>query len=222
MALKAGYYGLKNSIIAILEKLASDMSGAVIVKSVGDGLDISEEGELSAEIKSIGDGLSLSEEGELSAEIKSVGDGLSLSENGVLSSDGLLLTSAEKKVGKLGLADLYEKTFTFKSTDLQDSTISASVIKGSFILDVPAFDRIWIDFGNSYYFNGAASPAPKALSLNYYAGDGTKYTRANIQQRSSSYDGKPYVYFDSNYAESVYDNISDLEWVFTVKYTKSV
>lgn len=182
MALKAGYYGLKKSIADVLKKLASDMSGAVIVKSVGDGLSISEEGELS--------------------------------------SDGILLTSTEKKVGKLGLADLYEKTFTFKSTDLQESTISDSVIKGGFILDVPEFDRIWIDFGNSYYFNGASTPAPKALSLNYLTANGTNYTRTNLQQRSSSYDGKPFVYFESNYAQDVYDSISDLEWLFTVKYTK--
>lgn len=183
MALRAGYYGIKKSVARILEKLASDMAGAVIIKSVGDGLSISEEG--------------------------------------VLSSDGISLTSTEKKVGKIGNVDLYEKTFTFKSTDLQDATISASVIKGAFILDVHAFDRIWIDYGNSYYYNGASTPAPKSLALNYYAGDGTKYTRTNLQQRSTSYEGKPFVYFDSTYAESVYDNVTDLEWLFTVKYTKA-
>lgn len=71
MALRAGYYGLKNSVKKALEKLASDMAGAKIIKSVGDGLSLSDQGALTANIKSIGDGLDLSEQGSLSVDIDS-------------------------------------------------------------------------------------------------------------------------------------------------------
>lgn len=50
MALRAGYYGLKNSVKRTLEKLASDMAGAKIIKSVGNGLTLSDQGVLSAKI----------------------------------------------------------------------------------------------------------------------------------------------------------------------------
>lgn len=50
MALRAGYYGLKNSVKRTLEKLASDMAGAKIIKSIGDGLSLSDQGSLAASI----------------------------------------------------------------------------------------------------------------------------------------------------------------------------
>lgn len=50
MALRAGYYGLKNSVKRTLEKLASDMAGAKAIKSVGDGLSLSDQGALAANI----------------------------------------------------------------------------------------------------------------------------------------------------------------------------
>lgn len=184
MALRAGYYGLKNSVKKTLEKLAADMVGAKIIKSVGAGLTLSDAGELS--------------------------------------SNGLIISTSEQKIGKLGNDDLYQKSFIAKSTDLADATISESVIKGALVLDIPTFNRLWLDESNSYFFNGASTPAPKALSLNYYSGTSdTKYTRTNIQQRSNMYDGKPFVYIDSTYANTIYDNISDVEWLFTVKYTKA-
>lgn len=52
MALRAGYYGLKNSVKKTLEKLASDLAGAKIIKSVGDGLSLSDQGALAANIDS--------------------------------------------------------------------------------------------------------------------------------------------------------------------------
>lgn len=52
MALRAGYYGLKNSVKRTLEKLASDMAGAKAIKNVGDGLSLSDQGALSANIDS--------------------------------------------------------------------------------------------------------------------------------------------------------------------------
>lgn len=50
MALRSGYYGLKNSVKRTLEKLASDMSGAKIIKTIGDGLSLSAQGALAANI----------------------------------------------------------------------------------------------------------------------------------------------------------------------------
>lgn len=50
MALRSGYYGLKNSVKRTLEKLASDMSGAKIIKTIGDGLSLSAQGSLAASI----------------------------------------------------------------------------------------------------------------------------------------------------------------------------
>lgn len=203
MALKAGYIGIKNPFKRALEKLVNDMSGAKIIKSIGAGL-------------------SLSDDGALTADIKSVGDYLTLSEAGELSGNGLTISTSEQKIGKLGNDDLYQKSFIVKSTDLEDATLSADVIKGAFVLDIPAFNRLWLDESNSYFFNGASTPAPKALSLNYYSGTvDTKYTRTNIQQRSTMYDGKPFVYIDSTYANTIFSNISDVEWLFTVKYTKA-
>lgn len=46
MALKAGYYGIKKVLIDKINSLA----GAVVIKSIGDGLDLSESGELSSTI----------------------------------------------------------------------------------------------------------------------------------------------------------------------------
>ena len=65
MALKAGYKGIKKSVLETLMSLA----GSVVIKSIGDGLTLSEAGELSANVNDVGDGLTLSEAGELSADI---------------------------------------------------------------------------------------------------------------------------------------------------------
>ena len=46
MALKAGYYGIKKVLIDKINSLA----GAVVIKSIGDGLDLSETGELSSTV----------------------------------------------------------------------------------------------------------------------------------------------------------------------------
>lgn len=47
MALRSGYYGLKNSVKKALEKLAADTAGMKIIKSFGDGLSLSNAGKLS-------------------------------------------------------------------------------------------------------------------------------------------------------------------------------
>lgn len=46
MALRAGYYGLKNVTKKALEKLVSDVAGMKIIKSFGDGLNLTNAGKL--------------------------------------------------------------------------------------------------------------------------------------------------------------------------------
>lgn len=46
MALKAGYYGIKKSMLGVIRSLA----GAEVIKSIGDGLDLTSDGNLSVDI----------------------------------------------------------------------------------------------------------------------------------------------------------------------------
>lgn len=66
MALRAGYYGLKNSVKRSLEKLASDLSGAKIIKTISNGLTLSDAGALSCKIDS--GTMEFTEAGELKAK----------------------------------------------------------------------------------------------------------------------------------------------------------
>lgn len=75
MALRSGYYGLKNATKKILEKLATDTAGMKIIKSFGDGLSLSNAGKLSVTAATaskmggfkVGNGLSM-EDGVLSVD----------------------------------------------------------------------------------------------------------------------------------------------------------
>lgn len=58
MALKAGYYGVKKSLIGAINSLLS----AKIIKSIGDGLDLTPEGELGVKV---GENLEVDEDGNL-------------------------------------------------------------------------------------------------------------------------------------------------------------
>lgn len=76
MALKAGYKGLKDAFKRKLDELLIDTAGMKIVKTIGDGLDLSDEGELKVLPASdtdlggvmVGDGLSVDEDGTLSLD----------------------------------------------------------------------------------------------------------------------------------------------------------
>lgn len=84
MALRSGYYGLKNATKKILEKLAVDTAGMKIIKSFGDGLSLSNAGKLSVTAATaskmggfkVGNGLSMVD-GVLSADngFELLGDG---------------------------------------------------------------------------------------------------------------------------------------------------
>lgn len=69
MALRSGYYGLKNSVKRSLEKLASDLSGAKIIKTISNGLTLSDAGALSCSIDS--GTMEFTEEGALKAKQQS-------------------------------------------------------------------------------------------------------------------------------------------------------
>ena len=72
MALRAGYYGLKNTVKKKLEKLAADTSGMKIIKTIGDGLNLTKAGKLN---------VTAATDSKLGGVI--VGSGLSI-DNGVL------------------------------------------------------------------------------------------------------------------------------------------
>lgn len=205
MSLRAGYKGIKSSI-------AAGISGVVVKFS--DAL----------AIKSIGSGLSLSQAGALSADVKSIGSGLALSETGTLS-EYHTFSSTEKLIGKLGNDDLYEKTFVFTTDDFEDNdtkVVSDSAIKGQFVLDIGDPKQFWIDYGNSFMWNDHDTPAPASMALNFYSGgDGSQFTRCNCQRRQSVLDGAPFIYFENTYAPTIYSNISDVSWIFTIRYTKN-
>lgn len=79
MALRAGYYGLKNSVKRTLEKLASDIAGMKIIKSFGEGLNLTDAGKLNLTAATadklggvkVGSGL-LIDEGVLSTSAESI------------------------------------------------------------------------------------------------------------------------------------------------------
>lgn len=52
MALRSGYYGLKNATVKAVQKLLSDTSGAKIIKTIGNGLKLTSAGTLSCDIDS--------------------------------------------------------------------------------------------------------------------------------------------------------------------------
>ena len=81
MALRAGYYGLKNTVKKKLEKLAADTSGMKIIKTIGDGLNLTNAGKLNVTAATA----------DKLGGIK-VGSGLEIA-NGVLSATGSDLTS---------------------------------------------------------------------------------------------------------------------------------
>lgn len=105
MALRSGYYGLKNVTKKILEKLAADTEGMKIIKSFGDGLSLSDSGELDMTAGSA------SKIGGFK-----VGDNLEVDENGALNctvdGGGIVLSTTEHPVGTYNGKVLYEKTVT--------------------------------------------------------------------------------------------------------------
>lgn len=82
MALRAGYIGLKKGIAAGISDLISKSSGAKWIKSFGDGLNLSDAGELDLEAASaskiggvkVGEGLEITEAGVLNVTVSGGAD----------------------------------------------------------------------------------------------------------------------------------------------------
>lgn len=172
MALRAGYYGLKNSVKRTLEKLAADMAGAKIIKTIGTGLTLSNAGKLDVEAATdtklggiiVGTGLSASE-GTLNVTQASadslggikVGDNLSIDENGVLSASGGSSTSystTEYDTGKVWIngKHIYGKYYDFSNNKVTLSgqgTEIVSKISNMSDIDQPIEGRIFRDPADS-------------------------------------------------------------------------
>lgn len=108
MALKAGYKGLKDAFKFKLEKLIADTAGMKIVKTIGNGLSLSDAGTLDVTAAS----------DSALGGIK-VGDNLHIDEHGVLSASGggaqyVVNTEVDtgKKFGGKTIYGLYTKFFS--------------------------------------------------------------------------------------------------------------
>ena len=205
MALKAGYYGVKKSLIDLVKALAS----SVIVKDVGDGLEYDEEtGELSAEIKSIGDGLELDENGELAATGKST-------EYAVTEFD-----TGEKWINGGAIKG---KIYKVKANQLQESTVTSQIVKGHIYtdLDMSNYEAMWIDLAHSFIYANNRSDAPLSTPLEFYATNG--YVRINLQQVANKNDGNVTAYFDTTYAcPMLTDSTKDNYILVTILYAEKV
>ena len=112
MALKAGYKGVKNSLVSFIESLV----GSKVIKSIGDGLSLSDAGELELDI---GDGLEIDASDEL---VVKIGSGLAFDENGAIEVDstgGLDYSNTEQDTGLKWLdgRSIYQKTWSKTSID---------------------------------------------------------------------------------------------------------
>lgn len=108
MALRSGYYGLKKSAINALMSLASQTAGMKVIKSFGDGLNLTSAGKLN---------LTAATANKLGG-VK-VGDGLSI-EDGVLSVDG--------DIGGYTEDLLYgSTTITYPPAQLSDYTLAHDI-----------------------------------------------------------------------------------------------
>lgn len=109
MALKAGYQGLKINLIRKIEKLISDTSGMKVIKTIGDGLNLTSAGKLN---------VTAATSSKLGG-VK-VGEGLAI-DDGVLSctstGGGNVYSSTEVATGEKWYddSDIYTRTFIFES-----------------------------------------------------------------------------------------------------------
>lgn len=146
MALRAGYYGLKNSVKRTLEKLAADMAGAKIIKTIGTGLTLSDAGKLDVEAAT-----------DTKLGGVKVGDNLSIDENGVLSASGGSSTSystTEYDTGKVWIngKHIYGKYYDFSNNKVTLSgqgTEIVSKISNMSDIDQPIEGRIFRDPADS-------------------------------------------------------------------------
>lgn len=142
MALKAGYIGLKKGIAAGISDLISKSSGAKWIKSFGDGLDLSDAGELDLEAASA------SKIGGIK-----VGEGLEITENGVLNvtvSGGFDYSTSEFDTGQKWIdgKTIYGKVLT--GVTISKNAFGAAVDMGVVVDKVINFTVESLDAGGAY------------------------------------------------------------------------
>ena len=126
MALRSGYYGLKKSAISALSTLLSQTAGMKVIKSFGDGLNLTNAGKLN---------LTVATDSKLGG-VK-VGSGLSI-DDGVLSASAqsVNFSTTEQLTGQKWIdgKDIYVKTWYYENgVDISASTGSISIDDVSFI-----------------------------------------------------------------------------------------
>lgn len=146
MALKAGHQGIKNTLKLALEKLVADTAGMKIIKTIGDGLQLTDAGKLN--VKPATD--------TTIGGIK-VGDGLSI-DDGVLSFDGTGVSDYSTEEVDTGVKWIDGKPI-YRKTYFKDSSIPASNTSFDVISD---FDKL-IDY------SGGVKIGSNILSISFKA-----------------------------------------------------
>ena len=193
--------------------LALQTAGMKIIKSFGDGLNLTNAGKLN---------LTAATANKLGG-VK-VGDGLSI-DDGVLSADnvGTEYATIEFETGEKWLNGQPIKgiTFKLKANELHDATVSQSSVKGQIYTDfeLSNFEALWIDVSKSFIFLNTRTESPLATPVEYYSTSG--YIRANVQQQAAVNNGKITIYFDATYGTGVLSNVSgDNYIVVTLLYVE--
>lgn len=197
MALRAGYYGLKNSVKRSLEKMAVDISGMKIIKTIGNGLKLTNNGSLSVDVLS--DSLEF-KSGKL--VVKNSLDPENFVSSGQAWINGNYI---EEKLLKLNISGL------------EEADISSSAIKGHVYLDFgyDDYDAIWIDTSKSFLYCPHRIAAPLSTPIVYPVG--LTYVRANIQQRTAFNNGNVSIYVEITYNPDSFNNVYDNFIILSVK-----
>lgn len=152
MALRAGYIGIKKSWLGLINKLST----AKIIKSIGNGLELTSAGKLNVTAASasaiggikVGDGLSAGSGGKVSVSAATsediggikVGDGLTI-DDGVLSATASGFSRTNIFTGSVSTAGEVVLTSAISDNDLLEFVLTdASVYRASYM--VPAYTLI--------------------------------------------------------------------------------
>lgn len=210
MALKAGYNGVKKSV---LDKLLQ-MSGALIIKSLGTALSLSDAGEL--RVRNASD--------SHSGVVQPDGETTSIVEGKLVSKGGVSYSTLEQDTG-LKWVDgkkIYQKTYALAKSEFADVQSSSSLWSGYLYTDLDDYDSIWLDIGNSFILrNGPVTSTTYQLSLCLEQGDtgGIRTTIFDGDENRNA--GKPYVFLKVQYAHGIiYPNEQNPKFYITVRYTK--
>jgi len=132
----------------------------------------------------------------------------------------------ERVVGKLGNDTLYEKVFTFAYSDMQGGSQDATRVTGVFVLE-SGVNYKYIMITDGQLINTAPADGKNVWSMPLpIASASGVYCRVQIQKdyhnTPPAYNGLPFIYFDATYnASIIFNNSSDMLWVFTLRYTKN-